>query len=307
MKGLVFDIQRYSIHDGPGIRTVIFLKGCPLRCLWCSNPESQKGTIELEFRSRLCEQSALCIPACPKSAIHPDPAAAPEDKIDFFRCDLCGECVQACPTGALHFIGQEYTPAEIFQQVLKDAAFYRRSGGGVTLSGGEPFFQPDFSLELLRLCYERGIPTAVETTGLVNWSVLAQSLPVTDLFLYDIKHLDAQLHKQYTGTSNTVILANLSRLAESGANIIIRVPLIPGFNADEGHLRAVGELASSLNIKEIHLMPFHQFGRDKYTRLCRPNPMGDTKGLQDTPQGREQIEQAVDAVTRQGLKVQVGG
>lgn len=307
MKGLVFDIQRYSIHDGPGIRTVVFLKGCPLRCLWCSNPESQKGTIELEFRSRLCEHCGLCIPACPENAIHPDLFAAPEEKINFLRCNLCGECKRACPTGALHLIGQEYTAAEILQQVLKDDVFYRRSGGGMTLSGGEPFYQPDFSLELLHLCYERGIHTAVETTGHVDWSVLAQALSITDLFLFDIKHLDAQLHTQYTGVSNTVILANLSRLVESGANIILRVPLIPKFNLDKEHLRAVGELASHLEIKEIHLMPFHQFGRDKYTRLCRPNLMGDTKGLQDTPEGREQIDRAVHRVSRQGIKVLVGG
>lgn len=289
MKGLVFDIQRYSIHDGPGIRTVVFLKGCPLGCLWCSNPESQKGTIELEFRSRLCEQCGLCIPACPKNAIHPDPFIAPDKKIDLLRCDLCGECVRACPTGALHLIGHEYTAAEILQQVLKDDVFYRRSGGGLTLSGGEPFYQSDFSLELLRLCYEAGVHTAVETTGHVNWSVLAQSLPITDLFLFDIKHLDAQLHTQSTGVSNTVILANLSKLVESGANIILRIPLIPGFNLDEEHLQAVGELASRLDIKEIHLMPFHQFGRDKYPRLGRANLMGDTRGLQDTPQGGSRL------------------
>lgn len=307
MKGLVFDIQRYSIHDGPGIRTVVFLKGCPLRCQWCSNPESQKGAVELEFRSGLCEHYGLCIPACPKGAIHPNPLAAPEEKIDFLRCDLCGECVRACPTGALHLIGQEYTAEEILQQVLKDEVFYRRSSGGVTLSGGEPFFQPDFSLELFRLCYERGIHTAVETTGHVEWSVLEKSLPVTDLYLYDIKHLDDQIHRQYTGVSNKVILANLNRFVESGANIILRVPLIPGFNLDEEHLQVVGELASRLEIEEIHLMPFHQFGRDKYTRLCRPNPMGDMRGLQDTPEGREKIDLAVHWVSRSGLKVQVGG
>lgn len=307
MNGLVFDVQRYSIHDGPGIRTVVFLKGCPLRCLWCSNPESQQKPIELEFRSRSCEHCGLCIPACPENAIHPDPFVAPEGKIDFLKCDLCGECVRVCPTGALHIIGQEYTAAEILQQVLKDEVFYRRSGGGMTLSGGEPFFQPDFSLELLRLCNERGIHTAVETSGHVAWSVLAQSLPVTDLYLYDIKHLDDQVHRQSTGVSNTVILANLNRLAGLDANIILRVPLIPRVNMDEEHLQAVGELASRLGIKEIHLMPFHQFGRDKYTRLCRPNLMGDTRGLQDTPQGREQIEWAVKMVSRPGIKVLVGG
>jgi len=307
LKGLVFDIQRYSIHDGPGIRTVIFLKGCPLRCQWCSNPESQSGAIELEFRSALCEHCGQCIPACPENAIHPDPFITPDEKIDYLRCDLCGECARVCPTGALHLIGQEYAAEEILEQVLKDVAFYRRSGGGVTLSGGEPFFQSEFSLELLRLCYERGIHTAVETTGQVNWTVLANSLPFTDLFLFDLKHLDAQVHKQFTGVSNATILDNLNRLAEAGAHIIIRIPLIPGVNLDDEHLRAVGELASRLAINEIHLMPFHQFGRDKYTRLCRPNLMDDVKGLQDTPQGRAQIDRAVQMVKRPGINILVGG
>lgn len=307
MKGLVFDIQRYSIHDGPGIRTVIFLKGCPLRCLWCSNPESQKETIELEFRSRLCEHHALCIPACPEGAIHPDPFTDPAAKINYLKCNLCGDCVRVCPTGALHLIGQEFTAQEILQEVLKDTAFYRRSGGGMTLSGGEPFSQPDFSLELLALCYQSGIHTAVETSGQVEWAVMEKSLPVTDLFLYDLKHLDSQVHMEYTAVPNTDILQNLARLAGSGAHIILRVPLVPGFNMQEEHLQAIGNLATSLGIKELHLMPFHQFGRDKYTRLCRPYLMEDQRGLMDTPDGRAQIEQAVQLVSRPGLKVLVGG
>jgi len=307
LKGLVFDIQRYSIHDGPGIRTVVFLKGCPLRCLWCSNPESQKDSIELEFRSSLCEQHMLCFGICPHAAIHPDPKVDPPGKIDFQKCTLCGDCVRICPTGALHFIGQEMTTGQVFQEILKDISFFRKSWGGVTLSGGEPFAQPEFSLEILQRCYQRNIHTAVETSGQVNWDVLQKALPLTGLFLYDLKHLDPHTHLEYTAVPNELILSNLSRLVDSGANVILRIPLIPGFNMDEEHLQSVGDLAARLEIKEVHLMPFHQFGKDKYTRLCRPYLLGDQKGLQDTPEGRALLDQAVRLVGRPGLKVQVGG
>ena len=307
MKGLVFDIQRYSIHDGPGIRTVVFLKGCPLRCLWCSNPESQKDSIELEFRSSLCEQHMLCFGICPHAAIHPDPKVDPPRKIDFQKCTLCGDCVRICPTGALHFIGREMTTGQVFREILKDVAFYRKSGGGVTLSGGEPFAQPEFSLEILQRCYQRNIHTAVETSGQVDWDVLQKALPFTSLFLYDLKHLNTQTHLEYTAVPNELILSNLYRLVDSGARVILRIPLVPGFNMDEEHLQSVGELAARLEIEELHLMPFHQFGKDKYTRLCRPYLLGDQKGLQDTPEGRALLDQAVRLVGRPGLKVQVGG
>ncbi len=307
MKGLVFDIQRYSIHDGPGIRTVVFLKGCPLRCLWCSNPESQKDTIELEFRASLCELNGLCIQACPQTAIHPDTQVNPARKIDFSRCDLCGDCVRICPTGALHFIGREMTGEQVFQEIQKDLSFYRKSGGGVTLSGGEPFAQPDFSLEILQRCFQRNIHTAVETSGQVDWDVLQKALPFTGLFLYDLKHLNTHTHLEYTAVPNELIMSNLYSLVDSGARIILRIPLVPGFNMDDDHLQAVGDLAARLEIEGVHLMPFHQFGKDKYTRLCRPYLFEDQKGLQDTPEGRAWLDQAVRLVSRPGLKVQVGG
>jgi pyruvate formate lyase activating enzyme len=307
LTGVVFDIQRYSIHDGPGIRTVVFLKGCPLRCLWCCNPESQQAYPEVEFRERLCQHCGTCLSACPLGAINPDLWLTTGPKINLALCDNCGMCVERCPNGALRMVGQRRSVDEVLREVLRDAAYYRRSGGGVTLSGGEPMALPAFVTELLEACYQRNVHTAIETTGCVSWSLYEQVLPFTDLFLYDLKHVDCEAHRQLTGVPNTTILENARRLARAGASIILRVPLIPGCNLDDAHLSALADFAASLNVLEVHLMPFHQLGKDKYRRLSRSYRLGALRGLLEARDGPEKIRWAREIMARRGLEVFIGG
>ncbi|MHB1130766.1 MAG: glycyl-radical enzyme activating protein [Chloroflexota bacterium] len=307
-KGLVFDIQRYSIHDGPGIRTLVFLKGCPLRCEWCCNPESQGAGPEIEFRSSLCQQCGHCLLVCPRGAVNvnlnvTDTAA----KIDRNACDACGLCAEGCPTGALRLVGRWLTVDDVMREVLRDAAFYRRSGGGVTLSGGEPLAQPGFAAELLRACYEHNIGTAVETAGLVGWPAFEQVLPYVETFLYDVKHMDDVEHRRLTGVSNRLILENLRRLRELDAAVILRLPLIPPLNTSAENLGATADLAAELGIKQVHLMPFHQLGKDKYRRLGLDYELAERPGLRDTPEGSALLGLAQTAFARRGLEVHVGG
>lgn len=306
-EGLLFDIQRYSIHDGPGIRTLVFLKGCPLRCQWCCNPESQSFAPEVEFRASLCQQCGRCLAVCPRGAVNPDLAVASECKIDRERCDICGRCAEECPSGALRVVGRWRTVTEVMAEVLRDAPFYRRSGGGLTLSGGEPLAQAAFAEELLRACYDHNVRTAVETCGLVGWPVFERVLPHTDLFLYDLKHLDPAEHEQLTGVSNRLILENARRLAQSGAKLVLRVPLISPLNTTPENLAATAQFAASLGLAEVHLMPFHQLGKDKYRRLGLEYGLGEARGMRDTPEGTALIGLARTAFERRGLEVHIGG
>ncbi len=306
-KGLIFDIQRYSIHDGPGIRTLVFLKGCPLRCQWCCNPESQRFAPEVEFRSSLCQQCGRCLTVCPRDAINRDLAVVNGAKIDKSLCDVCGLCAESCPTGTLRVVGRWRTVEEVLAEVLRDAAFYRRSGGGVTLSGGEPLAQAAFAGELLKACYLQNVGTAVETSGLVGWPVFERILPHTELFLYDLKHLDPDEHERLTGVSNRLILENAQRLVAAGARLVPRVPLIPPLNTSPENLAATADFVASLGLKEVHLMPFHQLGKDKYRRLGRDYQLGEARGLRDTPEGGALLRLARTAFARRGLEVHIGG
>lgn len=307
MKGTVFNLQRYSLHDGPGIRTVVFLKGCPLRCPWCCNPESQSFLPEVEFRETLCHCCSLCIAVCPLGAINPDQGPSAAFKIDRLLCDHCGRCAEACPHGALRLVGEERSVEEVLLEVLKDAVYYRRSGGGVTLSGGEPMAQPDFSRELLRAFYDRNLHTALETTGCASWSRYEEVLPYTDLFLFDLKHLDPGTHLRLTGVSNETILENARRLAREGASITLRVPLLPDVNLEEGHLQAIAEFAVSIAVAEVHLMSFHQLGKDKYRRLDKSYSLKRLPGLRESPEGPQMIARALEIMSRHGLSAHEGG
>lgn len=307
MKGLVFDLQRYSIHDGPGIRTVVFLKGCPLQCQWCCNPESQRMMPELEFRFSLCQQCGQCISACPVNAVNPDVTVQPMQKIDRNICTLCGECVKVCPTGALRMAGQWLESNEIMDRCLQDADAYRRSGGGVTLSGGEPLAQPDFSVELLQQLYDRNIHTSVETTGFGSWENLEKFLPVTDLFLFDIKHLNPQIHLQLTGVSNQLILHNLENLVNHSANIILRIPVIPGLNDDRENMEKLLSLAMEYSIKEVHLMPFHQLGREKYDRIGENYLLKSLPAVFETPGYLQKMDTIRSAFIDRGIEINIGG
>jgi pyruvate formate lyase activating enzyme len=307
LKGVVSNIQRYSIHDGPGIRTIVFLKGCPLRCLYCCNPESQHPSPEIAFWEDLCQQCGACIAVCPQQAINPDPLLRTGSKIERQLCDACGLCAEACPATALRVVGDWCTVDEVMERVLRDAAYYRRSGGGVTLSGGEPLAQPGFAAALLRACHERNIHTVVETCGYVDWSAFESILRYVDLLLFDLKHTDSDRHRQLTGQPNDRIVRNLQRLADAKAPITLRLPLIPQYNLSESHLRAVVDLAAELGVPEAHAMPLHHLGRDKARRLERAYPAHDLPELRSTMEGQESVRWAHDILTANGLRVYIGG
>ncbi len=306
MEGIVFDIQKYSTHDGPGIRTVVFLKGCPLRCLWCCNPESQRTFPELEYRYQKCIKCGECAAACPKLVITVSEGQQC-NQIDRTLCDHCGICAEHCPTGALRIVGRWMSVDEVLAQVQKDRDYYRRSGGGITLSGGEPFLQGKFAIEILENCYRRNIHTAVETTGNVEWTVLRQAADYTDLFLYDLKHMDSQIHKTLTGVSNDQILENLRRLTEHGSRIIIRIPVIPGLNFQRENLRMLAAFLQDTTVREIHLMPFHQLGKDKYKRLGRDYALPEKKALRQSLEDTTELEQWKRYLEQKGFHVETGG
>lgn len=265
MSGLVFDIQKFAIHDGPGIRTTVFMKGCPLRCAWCHNPESQVGTPELSFLPRRCIGCGYCFRVCPQGA-HQTEASGHVLRRE--KCDVCGRCAKECYAQGIEVIGKRMTVAEALADVLKDKVFYDNSGGGMTLSGGEPLLQFEFTLNLLAAAREEKLHTCIETSGYADYDRLAALLPLVDLWLYDVKETDAQRHKACTGVSNRRILANLRRLHDSGARLRLRLPLIPGVNATEVHLRACGELARSLpRLEGVEVMPYHALGLSKVERM----------------------------------------
>ncbi len=275
MNGIVFDIRRFSIHDGDGIRSSVYLKGCPLRCQWCQNPEGQDGRPTLWHFPSKCIECGDCVAACPRGALSSrDKAAAPKGpkpdaggfiRIDRARCDECGACVEACPTASLGFVGRPMSVEEVLDEVLADAVFYDVSGGGLTLSGGDPVAQPDFSLALLRAAKARGLATAIESCLYLSTATLLDFLPVTDLFLADLKAVDPVLHQRGTGFDNALILRNLWELADAGARMKVRLPLIPGHTATRENVEAVAAFVRSLRGDiELELLNFNPLARDKY-------------------------------------------
>ena len=272
-KAIVFNIQKYSIHDGPGIRTTVFLKGCPLRCMWCSNPESQNIYPEVVHRDSLCTKCGECVDACQPGAI-----AVTEKGIAIDRklCNNCCDCIDVCVPGALKIFGEEMSAEEVFRDVEKDADFYRNSGGGVTVSGGEPLLQPAFVAALFTLCRGSGIHTCLETTATVKARALKQVLPYTSLVLYDIKCIDPETHRKWVKKSNVEIIENFKLVASMGIPMIVRVPLISGVNNSEKELKAIADLVSS-NLKEpkAEILPYHRYGIGKYPMLDRRYQLPD--------------------------------
>ncbi|MBO5092679.1 MAG: glycyl-radical enzyme activating protein [Clostridia bacterium] len=253
MKATIFDIQRNSFVDGPGIRTTVFFKGCNLKCAWCHNPESQNTKSELMVYSNKCIQCGKCTEKCP---------------YNLKNCDLCGKCALFCLQEARMICGKNYTVDEVVSEVLKDKAYYEGSGGGVTLSGGECMLQIDFATELLKECKKNNIHTAIDTAGNVPFEYFMRVLPYTDLFLYDIKCFDKSLHKKYTGVSNELILGNLKRLLSLKSNIWIRIPIIPSVNDNAGELLKIKDfIYKNGEVEKIELLPYHKIGEHKYEAL----------------------------------------
>jgi pyruvate formate lyase activating enzyme len=299
---MIWDIKKYALHDGPGIRTTVFFKGCPLRCAWCSNPESQSFTVELIWRREDCIGCGTCAAVCPVEAIA---LSAGEITLDRRRCTLCGECWRQCPGGALEKVGREPDPVQILEEVGRDSVFYFRTGGGLTLSGGEPLAQPDLAAALLHGYRSRlhGRHTVVETSACCPPDALECVLPHTDLFLADIKHMNPAAHRRFTGADNDRIIANLQRLAASPAQLVLRFPLIPGCNDDTENLTATAAFAVSLpGVECLDILPYHRLGEEKYARTGRSFPLQGT-----APPTVKEIDQARNAFEKAGLRVRVGG
>lgn len=272
-RGLVSNIQRFSLDDGPGIRTTVFLKGCNLGCKWCHNPECMQPEKSLQFNPRQCINCGACAAVCTKCHTFMDG----QHIFDRTRCDLCMQCVTHCPANALMVNGKEMTTDEVMDILLRDTQFYRMSCGGVTFSGGEPLLQLPFLLTLLKKCKQAGLHTAVDTAGNVNWHALEAVIPFTNLFLYDIKAISSGIHKKATGVDNEAILSNIQRLSERGCTIWIRVPVIPGINTDVEMEQIAGFLEGLGSVEKVELLPYHRYGIGKYAMLGLTYPLWDCK------------------------------
>lgn len=296
---VVFNLQKFCVHDGPGIRTTLFFKGCPLRCTWCHNPESQSFTPELLFDPEKCTGCGRCAKVCSHSAIHftPDTIAA----VDRTRCVACGRCVDACLIGAREICGYETSIKQLLKEAEKDQVFYDQSGGGITFSGGESLCQLNAVESIARAAKARGIQTAVDTCGHVPFSCFEQILDCVDLFLYDIKHIDPVKHRQLTGQDNVLILDNLKRLSEAGATIFLRLPLIEGINSDDKNIAAILTFIRGLQIRQVNILPYHNTGSSKHLRMGNNAPSGLAA---PAPERLEQIKAQFQA---SGLPVFIGG
>ncbi len=299
-KGIVFDIQKYCIHDGPGIRTVIFMKGCPLRCLWCANPESQEQEPQFAFFKDKCIGDKICVESCGSAAL----SFSKQGLIrDWEKCILCENCARVCYAKAIQLYGKVMYVDQIVEECLRDEAFYKKSGGGITLSGGEPLFQPEFALALLKAFHQYHIHTAIETTGFYSRERLKQAVLDTDLFLYDLKGIDDGKHRKFTGVSNRKILENLCFLSETGKEIIIRIPLIPEHNSFPEDIHQLIAFLKGLPRKhEIHLLPYHRLGVFKYDVLGKNYTISDLK-----PPQTEEMEVIKKEFEKNDLQVKIGG
>jgi pyruvate formate lyase activating enzyme len=314
--GTIFDIKKYSINDGPGIRTTVFFKGCPLDCWWCHNPESKALKAELMYRANRCTLCAECVPACPLNAIEIDPRPLRPLSQNWERgmggdgvfaitdrsiCDNCGLCAEVCYNNARELVGREMTVAQVMKEIERDVPFFDQSKGGVTFSGGEPLLQRKFLAELLKNCREHEIHTVVDTSGFASWEAFDSIRGDVNLFLYDLKLMDDERHKQFTGVSNKLILENLRRLDEAGAPCVVRIPLIPGVNDDEENVRESGKFLAALkNVIAVDLMGYHDIARAKYEALGLAYRLSETKAP-----SAEKLQAAANMLESFGLNVKV--
>ncbi|MCJ7625906.1 MAG: glycyl-radical enzyme activating protein [Anaerolineaceae bacterium] len=299
--GLISRIQKYSTKDGPGIRDTVFFKGCPLGCLWCSNPELIRAEPDLLYTPSKCISCGLCIDVCPQGALFFDDGET--IIVDREKCTVCGECVDVCPEGVFEPVGVEISVGDVVTELLKDEVFYQTSGGGVTFSGGEPLYQAGFVRQVAERLKNAGIHTALDTAGDVSWCRFEEVLDVIDLVLYDIKTADRDLHRRLTGRDNDLILANAKMLSIKGVLMHIRMVMVPGINDSIDELSARMTLISELgNVEQIDLLPYHRYGVGKYAQLGLDYPLGDLAEYSE-----DQIERMRSQIASYGIPVVVGG
>lgn len=298
--GMIVNIQDYSVHDGYGIRTLVFLKGCPLDCPWCQNPEAMNLDYEIKYQDSLCIECFKCAEVCSLGAIVEDRSR----RIDRLKCNLCMHCVELCPSKALSRVGVKMSVEDITKTILNYKPFYDASDkGGITLSGGDPAFQPQFTLELLKRCKELGVHTAMETCGYAKYEILKSLIADMDLLLYDIKHMDDELHKKNTGVSNKLIVENLERISRDlDIECVIRIPLICGFNDNEKNIEETSYFVSSVGIKRLDLLPFNELASGKYKSLGLDWEYKHVKS-----QSKVALERLKKIVEGYGLEVTIGG
>lgn len=300
ISGYVFDIKKYAIHDGPGIRTTVFFKGCPLQCRWCHNPESWRARPEPGFRPGRCVQCGRCETVCQSQAIT-FPDGYPVTNAE--ACILCDQCTTECLAEAREIIGRQMTVPEVMAEIRKDVIFYDESGGGATFSGGEPLMQPDFLLALLNRCRTESIYTAVDTTCQAKGELMQRVAAAADLLLCDIKHMDSSTHEHYTGVPNNMILDNVRTLAEAGRNMIIRIPVVPGFNDDDANIADTARFVQSLpTIRRIDILPYNRGGLEKSVRLT-----GQVDLMQAQAPDDEEMARIANTLRGYGFDVKIGG
>jgi len=299
--GIIFDIKRYAIHDGPGIRTTVFFKGCTLNCTWCHNPEGIKTEPEVILRSNRCARDCTaCISYCPQEALS---KTNNKIKINKSKCDLCGQCSEVCVYEAIEIAGKKMTDSEIMDEVSKDSIFYQDSSGGVTFSGGEPTLQPEFLKALLKKCREKNISTTLDTSGFAPYEIFENIQEDVDIFLYDLKVMDDRKHRKFTGVSNKLILDNLRKLCVNGCKVIARIPLIPGVNDDEKNITETSDFLKSVGkIQNVNILPFHNSWCEKYMALNQEEPETSFNPISEARQ-----EEIRSSLTGCGFEVKIGG